>query len=122
MERLKCEKVWWKLSFSPAFIFCHTEAGGMLCSADYRERTTGNFWEFSVIKPLWLEFHKMVKCNYNINLLLQFATLFPGNVDLQARGTDEYLFGLLISACKNLPLGAGYFLDPPWYILDCYCK
>lgn len=28
-------------------------------------------------------------------------------------GTDKYLFGLRISACKNLPPGAGYFLDPP---------
>lgn len=74
------------------------------------------------LKPLWLEFHKTVKYNYYINLLLQLARLFPGNVDLQARGTDKYLFGLWISACKNLQLRAGYFLDPPWYILDCCRK
>lgn len=47
------------------------------------------------------EFHKALKSILNIDLPLQFSTLFLGSVDFQARRPDEYMFGILILACKN---------------------
>lgn len=117
----KCGENWVSVLRS---LFCHAEAESTLCSLDYREPTAGNFWECSVIKPFWLEFHKTVKYNYYVNLLLQFATIFPGNVDLQARGTEKYMFGLRISACSRS--SSAYFKshlfnkasDQTWFCID----
>lgn len=97
IERLKCEKMWCKFSFKSCIHFFLSH--GSRKNALQLGLQGANRWEFLGTlsdKSSWLEFHKTVKYNYYIiiNLLLQFATLFPGHVDLQARATDKYVFGL----------------------------
>ena len=59
------------------------------------------FWDCPVIKNFWAEFHRSINTIFNTNLQLEFAILFLGHPNLQKR-SDEYLFGVLISACRKV--------------------
>ena len=71
------------------------------------------FWECPVFEPFWPELHKVLSGLFNTNLPLQFSTLFLGNVDLQVRKDDEYLFDILITAGKKALTRRWLLPDPP---------
>lgn len=71
------------------------------------------FWECPAIKSFWTELHKVLRGIFNTNLPMQFSTLFLGNLDLQVRRDDEYLFGILITAGKKALTRHWLLPDPP---------
>ena len=71
------------------------------------------FWECPVLEPFWTELHKVLSGLFNTNLPKQFSTLFLGNLDLQVRKADEYLFDILITAGKKALTRRWLTPDPP---------
>jgi len=60
------------------------------------------FWECPVIKNFWIEFHRTINTIFGANLPLEFTTLFLGHANFQTIRSEEYLFGILISACRKV--------------------
>ena len=55
-----------------------------------------------MIKTFWEEFHRSINTIFGTNVQLEFTTLFLGHLNFQNGRSDEYLFGVLISACRKV--------------------
>lgn len=71
------------------------------------------FWECPVIKPFWVEFHKVMESILKTTMPLQFSTLFFGITDFQTRSSERYLFGILTSAGKKTLTRRWLLPEPP---------
>ena len=60
------------------------------------------FWGCPVIRPFWTEFQRSINTIFGANLPLEFTTLFLGHANFRTGRSDEYLFGVLISACRKV--------------------
>lgn len=74
-------------------------------------------WECQVISHFWSEMHKTLEDIFDTKIPFQFCNLILGKVDFRLGRLNEYLFGVLTSACKKtIPrhwlLPAPLYLDP----------
>ena len=70
------------------------------------------FWDCPVIRPYWTEIHKALEIIFKVKIPFQFEIFILGKTDFHAGHFNEYLFHILLLACKKNITKHWLLIDP----------
>ena len=70
------------------------------------------FWDCPVIRTYWSEIHKALETIFKVKIPFQFETFILGKTDFHTGHFNEYLFHILLLACKKNITKHWLLIDP----------